>query len=135
MSVFACIVSHAPWYQLSDIVGTVGTMYLREAYASLSQSEADYDYWDRPPCRYEIHQRFNRGDDPHLEAEPRRHTSDTLVPRGPRWPAEARGQPPVSAGSSWVCEKERLCNGDSMLVYSISSSTSLRIVLPGLHWY
>ena len=44
-------------------------MYLREAYASLSRSEADYDYWDRPPCRYEIHQRFNRGDDPHLEAE------------------------------------------------------------------
>ena len=43
--------------------------YLREAYASLSRSEADYDYRDRSPCRYEIHQRFNRGDDPHLEAK------------------------------------------------------------------
>ena len=66
MSVSACIVSHAPWYQLSDIVGT---MCLREAYASLSRSEADYDYCDRSPCRYEIHQRFNRGDHPHLEVK------------------------------------------------------------------
>ena len=50
-------------------------MYLREAYASLSRNEADYDYWDGSPCRYEIHQRFNRGDDPYLEAKQIPHVS------------------------------------------------------------
>ena len=58
--------SHAPLYQLSDIMGTI---HLQETYDSFSRNEADYDYWDRSLYCYEIHQRFNRGDDPYQEAE------------------------------------------------------------------
>ena len=47
----------------------MGTIYLRKTYASFSRNEADYDYWDGSPCRYEIHQRLNKGDNPYLEAE------------------------------------------------------------------
>ena len=35
----------------------------------LCRNEADYDYTEGSPYRYEIHQRFNRGHDSYLEAE------------------------------------------------------------------
>ena len=78
-------------------------MYLREAYDSLSRNEADYDYWDGSPCRYEIYQTFNRGDDPYLEAK--------QIP-----PVSSRRA--VNLFNRYTCRGKRYIRPPSSLTYS-----------------